>query len=98
MAAIALALDDGELSFQSEGDGLRVFCSVDERGNYVSHLLSLADVVELRRWLNELAEAEGVYCLAARLGGPDHQPYLCQRDNGHEPPHRVEKGDWSHEW
>lgn len=38
------------------------------------------------------------YCLSARLDGPDHQPYLCQHEKGHDGPHLVTKGEWSYEW
>lgn len=38
------------------------------------------------------------YCLAARLDGPDHQPFLCQQTSGHDGAHRVSSGDWSYEW
>lgn len=47
-----LKLDDGEVTLQPEGDAVRLFCQVDERGNYVSHLLSAADIGDLRRWLD----------------------------------------------
>lgn len=29
------------------------------------------------------------YCLAARMGGPDHPPFLCYRAKGHRGPHAV---------
>lgn len=44
------------------------------------------------------AQQEPDYCLAARLGGPDHQPYLCQRPGGHDGKHRAARGEWTYEW
>lgn len=47
-----LAIDDGELGLEEENGGVRVFCAVDDRGNYVSHWLNATEVEKLRRWLS----------------------------------------------
>lgn len=46
--------------------------------------------IQEREWKQE----SGVCCLAARMGGADEPPYLCHLIQGHDGPHRNERGEW----
>lgn len=63
-----------------------------------AQLYAIAAQAEEKLALQRPAEALPDYCLVARLDGPDHAPFLCQRERGHDGAHLTETGEWRHEW